>query len=60
MHTMQETRTPFQEAETRNGYSELLEGSRPKKEGGPEVRDTVAAVIGMLLPLLTQLGHHHH
>jgi zinc transporter 9 len=26
----------------------------------PGVKDTCAAVFGMLLPLLTQVGHHHH
>lgn len=26
----------------------------------PGLRDTCAAVFGMLLPLLTQVGHHHH
>lgn len=25
----------------------------------PGMKDTCAAVFGMLLPLLTQVGHHH-
>lgn len=28
------------------------------KGHGPQVRDTFATVGGMLLPLLTQIGHH--
>ncbi|KAH6671555.1 zinc transporter SLC39A9 [Plectosphaerella plurivora] len=27
---------------------------------GPQLRDTLITVIGMMLPLLTQFGHHHH
>lgn len=30
-----------------------------RKSNGPQMRDTLATVGGMLLPLLTQIGHHH-
>jgi len=44
MHTMQ-------------GQSELESGNGGQK---PTMKDTLAAVVGMLLPLVTQIGHHHH
>ncbi|PWW79543.1 Zinc/iron permease [Tuber magnatum] len=44
MHTMQ-------------GQSELESGNGGQK---PTMKDTLAAVVGMLLPLATQIGHHHH
>lgn len=30
-----------------------------RKQARPQMRDTIATIIGMLLPLLTQFGHHH-
>jgi len=39
-----------------NGYQESGSAQRKPK---PQVRDTLATVAGMLLPLLTQFGHHH-
>ena len=36
-----------------------LLGSPPKRKQSPVLRDTVASVVGMLIPLATQLGHHH-
>jgi zinc transporter 9 len=41
-----------------NGYVELG-SSVQRKAPKPQMRDTLAAVGGMLIPLLTQLGHHH-
>jgi zinc transporter 9 len=38
-----------------NGYADHLQ----RREDGPTMRDTLATVGGMLLPLLTQIGHHH-
>lgn len=38
-----------------NGYADSLQ----QKAHGPQMWDTVATVGGMLLPLLTQIGHHH-
>ncbi|KAI1334170.1 Zinc/iron permease [Xylariaceae sp. FL0016] len=40
-----------------NGY---VEGSlAQRKHAHPQMRETLATMIGMLLPLLTQFGHHH-
>lgn len=58
MHTMQEKPAQTESSEQGNGYTEVGMHNRARKEG-PEMRDTVAAVVGMLLPLLTQFGHHH-
>ncbi|KAG0137140.1 Zinc/iron permease [Tuber indicum] len=44
MHTMQ-------------SQSELEPGNGGQKS---TMKDTLAAVVGMLLPLATQIGHHHH
>ncbi|XMA19739.1 hypothetical protein WAI453_012530 [Rhynchosporium graminicola] len=41
-----------------NGYSEISTAQQRKPQK-PQMRDTLAAVGGMLIPLLTQLGHHH-
>jgi zinc transporter ZupT len=43
-----------------NGWGEV--GPRPRKGAGKEVslRDTLATVVGMCIPLLTQVGHHAH
>lgn len=62
MHTMQESEnaiTPLDDAPP-NGY---LEGShrdlhRPQREGR-SLRLVLAAVGGMLVPLVTQIGHAH-
>lgn len=40
-----------------NGYGDVNPSQRKPK--GPQMRDTLATVAGMLLPLLTQFGHHH-
>jgi zinc transporter 9 len=41
-----------------NGYGDSAQTSQ-RKQKGPQMRDTIATVGGMLLPLLTQLFHHH-
>ena len=41
-----------------NGYAEGSVASQ-RKPKGPRMRDTLATIVGMLLPLLTQFGHHH-
>ncbi|KOS19565.1 Zinc transporter ZIP9 [Escovopsis weberi] len=41
-----------------NGYSDA-NAAQQRKAAGPRMRDTIATVAGILLPLLTQLGHHH-
>lgn len=58
MHAMQEDQSPHDHDHhsSMNGYAE---SSSQKKPGRPQMRDTVATVGGMLLPLLTQFGHHH-
>ncbi|KAF3770352.1 hypothetical protein M406DRAFT_35959, partial [Cryphonectria parasitica EP155] len=57
MHAMQEepSAQPHDHHSSMNGYAD----SPQRKPGRPQVRDTVATVGGMLLPLLTQFGHHH-
>jgi solute carrier family 39 (zinc transporter), member 9 len=56
MHAMQED-SGSHEHGTSNGYAEG--GSMQRKQPKPQMRDTLAAVGGMLIPLLTQIGHHH-
>lgn len=41
------------------GYMMSSSGVRKQARSGPSVSDTVAAVVGMLVPLVTQLGHGH-
>lgn len=55
MHAMQEDSTEHAHPAS-NGYAD---GSTQRKQQKPQMRDTLAAVGGMLIPLLTQLGHHH-
>ncbi|TQN74838.1 Zinc transporter ZIP9 [Colletotrichum shisoi] len=58
MHAMQEDgSSPKHEHSGMNGYSEG--GSVQRGQQQPQMRDTFATVAGMLLPLLTQFGHHH-
>ncbi|KAI9827920.1 MAG: hypothetical protein M1819_006863 [Sarea resinae] len=55
MHQMQEDSSGHEEQHS-NGYAE----SQPQEKQGPTMRDTLAAVTGMLLPLVTLLFNHHH
>ncbi|GKT53472.1 ZIP zinc transporter [Colletotrichum tofieldiae] len=58
MHAMQEdSSSPKHEHGGMNGYSEG--GGVQRVQQRPQMRDTFATVAGMLLPLLTQFGHHH-
>ena len=41
------------------GHNGGLLGSPPRKRQSPALRDTLASVVGMIIPLATQLGHHH-
>nr|CDP32519.1 Putative transporter [Podospora anserina S mat+] len=41
------------------GYSEVGNGGN-RRGGRLELRDTLGTVVGMLLPLATRFGHHHH
>jgi zinc transporter 9 len=60
MHAMQEEGSSHNHDShaTPNGYADGTPSSQ-RKPKGPEIRDTLATVVGMLLPLLTQFGHHH-
>lgn len=57
MHAMQEDSISSHSHEGANGFAEIIPSGR--KPARPQVRDTFAAVAGMLLPLLTQFGHGH-
>ncbi|KAI5862317.1 Zinc/iron permease [Durotheca rogersii] len=56
MHAMQEGDSPFGHdvGSLANGYD-----GNPRKHAHPQMRETLATMIGMFLPLLTQFGHHH-
>jgi zinc transporter 9 len=56
MHAMQED-SHHEHSHSSNGYAESSSLQRKKEK--PQMRDTLAAVGGMLIPLLTQIGHHH-
>ncbi|ESZ94901.1 hypothetical protein SBOR_4693 [Sclerotinia borealis F-4128] len=58
MHAMQEDSGVYTHEHTNsNGY--LEGGLSQRKQAKPQMRDTIAAVGGMLIPLLTQFGHDH-
>ncbi|KAM0334133.1 hypothetical protein ACHAQA_001153 [Verticillium albo-atrum] len=54
MHAMQEEGGGHNHGGS-HGYAEAGANSQQK----PQMRDTLVTVVGMLLPLLTQFGHHH-
>ena len=61
MHAMQEDGlAPAHEhhAGANGGYAEGNTVNQ-RKQNRPQMRDTLATVGGMLVPLLTQFGHHH-
>ncbi|ORY69884.1 Zinc/iron permease [Pseudomassariella vexata] len=60
MHAMQEgdSVSSHDGGSGSNGYAESPNPSQ-RKQARPQMRDTLASVAGMLLPLLTQFGHHH-
>ncbi|KAI1643413.1 Zinc/iron permease [Daldinia loculata] len=56
MHAMQEGDSPSgHDGSIANGYAD----GGQRKHTHPQMRETLATVIGMFLPLLTQFGHHH-
>ncbi|KAI1304316.1 Zinc/iron permease [Xylaria venustula] len=58
MHAMQEGESPSHDIGA--GVSGYADGSiSQRKHAHPQMRETLATVVGMLLPLLTQFGHHH-
>ncbi|KAK1831753.1 Zinc/iron permease [Podospora conica] len=65
MHAMQEDSNP-QGSDHHHGngvggggYQDGVGNSAQRKQAKPQMRDTLATVGGMMLPLLTQFGHHH-
>lgn len=60
MHAMQEgdTGSLHEAGAGTNGYADSPTLG-PRKQARPQMRDTIATVVGMLLPLLTIFGHHH-
>ncbi|KAF5643606.1 zinc transporter ZIP9 [Fusarium sp. NRRL 52700] len=58
MHAMQEDTTPHTHDHSINGYADSS-ATAQRKSKGPQMRDTLATMGGMLVPLLTQFGHHH-
>jgi len=56
MHAMQEDSHQDHSHSGLNGY---IDGVPQRKPPKPQMKDTLAAVGGMLIPLLTQIGHHH-
>ncbi|KAI0127538.1 ZIP metal ion transporter-like protein [Xylariales sp. AK1849] len=60
MHAMQEgdSVSPHETGQGANGYADSPSLGQ-RKQSRPQMRDTIATVVGMLLPLLTQFSHHH-
>ncbi|KAI1758970.1 Zinc/iron permease [Hypoxylon sp. FL1150] len=55
MHAMQEGDSPSGHDGGVNGYTDAAQ----RKHAHPQMRETLATMIGMFLPILTQFGHHH-
>ncbi|KIL84774.1 hypothetical protein FAVG1_12002 [Fusarium avenaceum] len=58
MHAMQEDGGAHTHDHGLNGYADASTSTQ-RKPKGPQMRDTLATVGGMVIPLLTQFGHHH-
>lgn len=58
MHAMQEDSgvLSHDHGSGANGYSEG-NAAHQRKSKGPQMRDTIATVVGMMIPLLAQMGH---
>jgi zinc transporter 9 len=56
MHAMQEDSGSHEHSSGANGYSDGGPAHQ-RKSKGPQMRDTIATVVGMAIPLLAQLGH---
>lgn len=59
MQAMQEEPGTHDHYSLGNGYSDAAALAAQRKQSRPQMRDTLATIVGMLLPLLTQFGHHH-
>ncbi|KAI9368404.1 ZIP zinc transporter-domain-containing protein [Aspergillus egyptiacus] len=55
MHTMQENSSPSSQELLTNGYDSREMSIKPEKS----MRDLIASVVGMILPLFLQIGHAH-
>jgi zinc transporter 9 len=40
-----------------NGHADVGSSVNQRKPKGPQMKDTMATMVGMLIPLLTQIGH---
>ncbi len=59
MHAMQDDASQHDHS-TMNGFGDGGQGGVVRGKGSKSsIRDTVACVVGMLIPLVTQIGHHH-
>ncbi|KUI59341.1 Zinc transporter ZIP9 [Cytospora mali] len=59
MHAMQEDPSSQEGHDHPSSINGYADSGPQRKPGRPQMRDTMATVGGMLLPLLTQFGHHH-
>ena len=63
MHTMQEEDGKQSNVLEESGSNGYIDGGhlreRPQASGGRSLKLVLAAVGGMLLPLITQIGHAH-
>ena len=68
MHTMQENANSKPSSSNTDAIDDMeLNGDRTTSGGGSnrgkeektELQDLIVAVAGMLIPLITQVGHHH-
>lgn len=59
MQAMQEENGSHDHHSMGNGYADASTIAAQRKQSRPQMRDTLATIVGMLLPLLTQFGHHH-
>lgn len=57
MHTMQEN--GFESARYEAHTNGFTDGREPNQRSKKSMRDLIASVVGMILPLFLQLGHAH-
>lgn len=57
MHTMQEN--PLEPARRESHANGYVDGRDPPQRPKQSMRDLVASVVGMMLPLFLQVGHAH-
>lgn len=59
MHAMQESGNGHDHGSGANGFADGANSSVARNHKGPDMKDTLGTIVGMLLPLLTVFGHHH-